>query len=69
MNLDATLTATEASMSSLRVTRDALYQWKARGLIAPVGYRGRSPLYRWGDLLAAERDTRNQTGKSHRYAA
>lgn len=55
-------------MTSLGITADVVRQWKARSLIEAVGKRGRSPLFRWGDLLAVERDTR-RSGYSHRRIA
>ena len=58
------LTAREAE-TLLPVTRHLVYAWRADGRIKPAGKRGRSPLYRWADLVAAERNTR-VSGKSHR---
>lgn len=68
MRPDGTLvSATEGAvlLASLRVTRHAIAMWRQHGRIQPVGKRGRSPLYRFGDLLSAERETR-QSGHSHR---
>lgn len=69
MNLDARVTAREAEeFDPLRVhnvKRHLIYVWRAQGRIEPVGHRGRSPLYRWGDILEVERDTR-RSGASHR---
>lgn len=53
MDLDARVTAAEAARL-LGVERHTIYMWK----LARRGMRGRSPLYRWGDLLRKERDTR-----------
>lgn len=68
MDPETRLTAPEAAMTSLGITADVVRQWKARSLIEAVGKRGRSPLFRWGDLLAVERDTR-RSGYSHRRIA
>lgn len=58
------LTAREAE-TLLPVTRHLVYLWRAEGKLSPAGRRGRSPLYRWQDLVAVERDAR-MSGKSHR---
>lgn len=60
VNPDATLTATEAAKLIPRLSRYAVGMWKARGKLRPVGKRGRSPLYRWQDLVAVERQTRER---------
>lgn len=69
MNLDAQVSAREAAgyppMVKAGVCRHLIYVWRAAGRLRPVGKRGRSPLYRWGDVLQAERDTR-MSGRSHR---
>jgi hypothetical protein len=57
VDLDAEVTAVEAA-SVLGVDRHVIYMWRALGKVDPVGSRGRSPLYRWGDLLGVERETR-----------
>lgn len=56
MNPDVLLTATEAEEFGIR-SRHAIGMWKARGKVKPAGKRGRSPLYRWGDLIKVARDT------------
>lgn len=69
MNLDAHVSAREAAgyppMRDAGVCRHLIGMWKSRGKLTPTGQRGRSPLYRWGDVLKVERDTR-QSGQSHR---
>lgn len=69
MNLDALVTAREAedypALRAVHVTRHLIYVWRAAGRLKARGHRGRSPLYRWGDILAAERDTR-RSGSSYR---
>jgi len=69
VNLDALVTAREAedypALKAFHVTRHLIYLWRASGRLKARGKRGRSPLYRWGDILQAERDTR-RSGSSHR---
>lgn len=68
MDLDALVTATEAAASPhLRgdVCRHLIGMWKTTGKLQPAGRRGRSPLYRYGDILEVERQTR-RSGYSHR---
>lgn len=60
MNPDATLTATEAAALIPRLSRHAVGMWVTRGKLQPVGKRGRSPLYRWADLVRVERQTRGR---------
>lgn len=69
VNLDAQVSAREAAdyppLKSAGVTRHLIYVWRGLGKLEPVAQRGRSPLYRFGDILAVERDTR-RSGASHR---
>lgn len=67
MNLDAQVSALDAAgwLKAAGVCRHRVYAWRSEGRIAPVGRRGRSPLYRWGDVLRAEAETR-MSGLSHR---
>lgn len=58
MNLDALVTATEASAHLPDVSRHLIAVWAHQGKLAKRGNCGRSPLYRWGDILAVERDAR-----------
>lgn len=62
MNLDAKVSARDAAsypaMKAYGVCRHLIYLWRRQGRITPVGKRGRSPLYYWGDILQVERDTR-----------
>jgi len=55
---DTRVTAAEAALLLGDVSRHLIYFWVAAGKLAPVGKRGRSPLYRWGDLVAVELATR-----------
>lgn len=52
----ARVTAAEAA-KLLGIDRHLIYVWRSDGKVKPVGKRGRSPLYRWADLVAVERDT------------
>lgn len=69
MNLDAQVTAREAQdyppLQKAGVCRHTIAWWRTVGHIAPSGKRGRSPLYRWRDVLRVERDTR-LSGNSRR---
>jgi hypothetical protein len=69
VNLDALVTAREAedylALRAARVTRHLIYTWRGAGRLKTKGKRGRSPLYRFGDILLVERDTRC-SGSSHR---
>lgn len=62
MNLDALVTAREAedypALRANHVSRFLIGMWKRLGKLEPKGQRGRSPLYRFGDILEVERDTR-----------
>jgi len=57
---DLLVTATEGArlLADLKVTRHNIAMWRLHGRIATRGKRGRSPLYRFGDILRVERDTR-----------
>ncbi len=59
MNLDALVTAEEASTRLPGVSRHLIGMWARLGKLEVKGKRGRSPLYRWGDLLTVERAMRN----------
>jgi hypothetical protein len=37
------------------ISRHLVYMWRGMGLLEPQGKRGRSPLYRWGDICDVER--------------
>lgn len=58
------VTAAEAA-KLLGIDRHLIYVWRASGKLEPAGKRGRSPLYRWCDLVQVERDTRT-SGRSYR---
>lgn len=67
MNPDAYVTRTQASMVT-GVSRDSIGKWRARGWLDEDGERrflrtkpgkGDTLRYRLGDILDAERDTRN----------
>jgi hypothetical protein len=69
VNLDALVTAREAAdypaLKAHHVSRHLIGMWKTLGKLNAKGKRGRSPLYRFGDILEVERDTR-RSGASHR---
>lgn len=69
MHFDALVTAREAQdhpgLKRYRVCRHTIASWRATGRLEVRGKRGRSPLYRFGDVLQVERDTR-VSGQSHR---
>jgi len=62
MNLDAEVTAAEIESYLPGVSIERIIGWRRAGKIAVVGYRAtgrrRSPLYRWGDILRVEAETR-----------
>ena len=62
VDLDAQVSARQAAgyppMIKAGVCRHTIAWWRSSGRLTPVGQRGRSPLYRWRDVLEAERDTR-----------
>lgn len=56
--LDVPVTATEAARR-LGVSSQLICMWRRAGKVEPIGQEGRSPLYRLGDLMDVERETRN----------
>jgi hypothetical protein len=77
LNLDARLGTAEGALA-VGVSKHTVRKWRTEGWIdldtqqrrtlPTVGTdRSGNPLHRYGDLLAAERDTR-RSGKSHRGA-
>lgn len=69
VNLDALVTAREAQdhpgLKRYRVCRHTIASWRAAGRLTVRDMRGRSPRYRFGDIVRVERDTR-LSGTSHR---
>jgi hypothetical protein len=65
-DLDARLPAHLAA-AMVGVSRQLVNYWRSAGLLAPVAVRGRSPLYRLGDVLAVEAQTR-RSAQSRRSA-
>ncbi|MFF7142254.1 helix-turn-helix domain-containing protein [Streptomyces nodosus] len=63
-NLEHALWTTAEAAEAAGVTRDVIYQWRARGKIAPVNRRG-WPRYRAMDILRAEQATRERAGRAH----
>lgn len=69
VDLDALVTAREVEtyepLRQHHVTRYLIGMWRHTGKLQVRGSRGRSPLYRFGDILQVERDTRT-SGRSYR---
>lgn len=65
---DALVTATEASASPhlCGVSRQLIGMWRHLGKLQVRGTRGRSPLYRYGDILKVEIATRMADPASQR---
>jgi hypothetical protein len=70
VDFDALVTAREAQdhpgLKALGVCRHMICDWRAAGRLAVRARRGRSPLYRFGDVLVVERDMRLKKRFSHR---
>lgn len=54
MDDDALVTATEVHAVWPDVSVQLIGMWVRHGKLEPKGRRGRSPLYRWGDVTAVE---------------
>lgn len=54
---EALVTASYAA-PRLGVTIACICMWRRDGKVEVKGKRGRSPVYRWGDLVAVEKQTR-----------
>lgn len=63
-DLEHALWTTAEAAEAAGVTRDVIYQWRARGKITPVNRRG-WPRYRAMDILQAEKSTRERAGRSY----
>jgi hypothetical protein len=63
MNLEARVTGVQAA-AGVRVSRQLVHYWHTSGVLK----RGADGLYRYGDVLAAERDMR-RSSRSRRLAA
>lgn len=63
-DLERALWTTAEAAEAAGVTRDVIYQWRARGKITPVNRRG-WPRYRAMDILRAEKSTRERAGRNH----
>lgn len=59
-NMAALVTPTQFHRRFPAVSVQLISMWRSRGLVTPVGYVGRAPLYELGHLLAAERRTRRE---------
>lgn len=58
MNPDELVTAADIARLIPSVSRHLVYVWHRLGKLVEKERRGRSPMYRWGDVLAVERRTR-----------
>lgn len=61
MDLNARVSAAEAAswLAKAGVCRHLVYRWRTDGRLREVGKRGRSPLYRWADVMEVEFATRS----------
>lgn len=66
--LELPVTATEAAQR-LGISSQLICMWRRAGKVAPIGQEGRSPLYRLGDLMVVERETRNSPHNRKRSVA
>jgi hypothetical protein len=64
---DALVTGAQAARA-VGVTRQVIGMWKLAGKLKPQKQRGRSPLYRLGDVIDVDIAARN-SGYSHRRTA
>jgi len=55
---DRLVTAAEIETLIPTVSRHLVYVWRGTGKLVERSKRGRSPLYRWGDVTAIEAATR-----------
>lgn len=55
---DALVTAADIARLIPSVSRHLVYVWHGRGKLTARERRGRSPMYRWGDVLDVEARTR-----------
>lgn len=65
---DELVTATEASLL-LPISVQLISMWRSSGKVTPVRMRGRSPLYRYADLEAVERDMREAAAAANNHRA
>ncbi len=62
------VTAVEIERQLTTVSRHLVYVWRSQGKLTERGKRGRSPLYRWGDVVQAEAATRTADPAGQRAA-
>lgn len=62
-DLSRTTWTTAQAAEAAGVTADVIYQWKARGKLAPVNPGRGRPRYRALDVLRAEAATRDRAGR------
>jgi predicted site-specific integrase-resolvase len=68
LDRNARVTPSEAS-PSLGVSIQLISMWRRNGRLRPVGKRGQSPLYRFGDLLDVERDMAEAAAHANNHRA
>lgn len=65
---DTLVTAVQIEQQIPTVSRHLVYVWRATGKLHMVDKVGRSPRYRWGDVLDVERATRQADPAGQRRA-
>lgn len=55
---DTLVSAVQIERQMPTVSRHLVYVWRGLGRLKERGKRGRSPLYRWGDVVKLEAATR-----------
>jgi hypothetical protein len=58
MDPEVRVTAADIAREMPTVSRHLVYMWRSSGRLKERGKRGRSPLYRWGDVVKLEAQTR-----------
>lgn len=58
MDSEQLVTAVQIAEKIPSVSRHLVYVWRGQGKLQPQGRRGRSPVYRWSDVVAVEEATR-----------
>lgn len=60
---------TQQATGKPTVTRHLVYVWRGMGLLEEQGKRGRSPLYRWGDVTEVERTMARRAWQANNHRA
>jgi len=69
VDTDALVSATEAAAKIPGVSRHLIGMWRRSGKLEVKGRRGRSPLYRWEDILLVEKATRRAAWAANNHRA